>query len=256
MRLSKPSRAKLSTPSTSWALCLVLLAGSAPSCGSKASATCGANPAGYDPSVVASNFSTTINNQWLFFAPGSVNTYLQTAGNVVEQRVLPDTRTIMGVTTLTVHDFLTAPTGELLEDTYDYYAQDTAGNVWYFGEDTKAYSGTTVSTVGTWYAGEACAKPGVVMEANPQAGDSYRQEYLPGEAEDQAEVASLSETVTVPYGTFTNCIMTKEHTALAPGDIENKYYCPHIGLMRSHDIGTIDTGKSEDLTSVNGKTMP
>jgi len=80
--------------------------------------------------------------------------------------------------------------------------------------------------------------------------------HLPGEAEDQAEVASLSETVTVPYGTFTNCIMTKEHTALAPGDIENKYYCPHIGLMRSHDIGTIDTGKSEDLTSVNGKTMP
>jgi hypothetical protein len=198
MRFSKPSRAYLSASSTSLALCLVLVAGTAPSCGSQASGACGANPAGYAPMVVAGNFSTTINNQWLFFAPGAVNTYLQTSGNLVEQHVMPDTRTIMGVKTLTVHDFLKAPTGELLEDTYDYYAQDTAGNVWYFGEDTKAYSGTTVSTTGTWYAGEACARPGIVMEAMPQIGDSYRQEYRPGEAEDQADVASLNETVTVP----------------------------------------------------------
>lgn len=62
--------------------------------------------------------------------------------------------------------------------------------------------------------------------------------------------------LTVPYGTFDSCVETKEFTALAPGDIENKYYCTGLGEVRAHDIGSIDTGKSEDLVSVNGKTAP
>src|SRR5947207_5765160 len=197
-----------------------LVASVALSCGS-GTKSCGQNPAGYLPAIAAADFSTTIDNKWLFYPPGAVFMYVQTSGEIVEQDVLTQTKTIMGVTTLTVHDFLKSPAGDLLEDTYDYYAQDSAGNVWYFGEDTKAYSGTTVSTAGSWYAGENCALPGMVMEASPQIGDSYRQEYRPGEAEDQADVASLTEAVTVPYGTFANCVMTKEHTALAPGDVEN-----------------------------------
>jgi hypothetical protein len=237
---------------TSIIICLGALAGS---CGS-GSKTCGPNPAGYHPTIVPSDFSTTIDNRWLSFVPGTVTMYLQTSGNIVEQDVTTDTRTIMGVTTLSVHDFMKTPAGDLAEDTYDYYAQDSAGNVWYFGEDTKAYSGTTVSTTGSWSGGVDCAQPGIVMNANPQIGDNYRQEYLPGEAEDQAEVVSLSETVAVPYGTFSSCVMTKEHTALAPGDIENKYYCEKVGMVRAHDVGTIDAGNTEDLTSVNGRTMP
>ena len=237
---------------TSTVFFLGALAGS---CGS-GSKSCGTNPAGYQPMIVAADFSTTIDNKWLSFVPGTVTKYLQTSGNIVEQDVTSDTRVIMGVTTLSVHDFLKTPAGDLVEDTYDYYAQDSAGNVWYFGEDTKAYSGTAVSTAGTWYGGIDCALPGIVMNANPQVGDSYRQEYLPGEAEDQADVVSLTESVTVPYGTFTNCVMTKEYTALAPGDVENKYYCENVGMVRAHDVGTIDTGNFEDLTSINGRTMP
>jgi hypothetical protein len=113
-----------------------------------------------------------------------------------------------------------------------------------------------VSTLGSWLGGVNCAQPGIVMNANPQVGDKYRQEYLPGEAEDEAEVVSLTETITAPYGTFNNCVKTKEYTALSPGDVENKYYCANVGLVSSHDVGTIDTGKTEDLVSVNGKTMP
>ena len=232
-----------------------LVAGAVLSCGS-GTKSCGPNPASYMPAITAAEFSTTIDNKRLFYPQGAVFMYVQTSGDIVEQDVLKQTKTIMGVTTLTVHDSLKSASGDLLEDTYDYYAQDSAGNVWYFGEDTKAYSGTMVSTAGSWHAGENCALPGIVMEANPVVGDSYRQEYRPGEAEDQADIASLTETVTVPYGTFSNCVMTKEYTALAPGDIENKYYCENVGLVRSHDIGTIDTGKTEDLTSVNGRTMP
>src|SRR6266851_10528229 len=218
-------------------------------------ASCDTNPANYHPQIVPADFSTTIDNKYLSYPPGLMLSFVQTDGNVVEQDVMTDTKMVLGVTTVVVHDFLKTKDGMTLEDTYDYYAQDKVGNVWYFGEDTKAYSGAVVSTTGSWIAGVNCASPGIVMEAHPQVGDTYRQEYRPGEAEDEAAIVGLSEAVTVPYGMFDNCIKTKEFTVLAPGDIENKYYCPQVGLVRSHDIGTIDTGKSEDLVSVDGKTM-
>jgi hypothetical protein len=219
-------------------------------------AACTAVAAAYDPQIVAADFSATIDNRYLPFIAGTVFKHVDSDGNIVETDVTAQTKTLLGVDCRVVHDFLKTTSGQTLEDTYDYYAQDRAGNVWYFGEDTKAYVGTQVSTEGSWAAGVDCARPGIVMKASPQVGDVYRQEYLPGQAEDQAEIVSLTEKVTVPYGTFDNCLETREHTALAPGDIENKYYCPGLGEVLAHDIGTIDMGKREELVSVNGKTSP
>jgi hypothetical protein len=225
------------------------------SCGSSNDMqTCGANAAGYAPAIDPADFSTTIDNKYLSFVPGTVAKYVQSDGSPVEQDVTSETKVVMGVTTRAVHDFLESPTGAMLEDTLDYFAQDRAGNVWYFGEDTKAYVGTQVSTEGSWLAGVACARPGIVMKANPQIGDRYRQEYLEGHAEDEAEVVKLSEKITVPYGSLENCVMTKETSRLAPGDVENKYYCPGVfGPVSSVDIGSVDAGKREDLVTVNGK---
>jgi hypothetical protein len=227
----------------------------APACGSGGESfqTCGPNAAGYAPVIDPADFSATIDNKYLSYAAGTMARYVQSGGEVVEVDVTSDTKVVMGVKTLVVHDFLKSAAGELLEDTYDYYAQDRAGNVWYFGEDTKAYAGTQVSTEGSWLAGAACARPGVVMKANPQVGDKYRQEYLEGHAEDEAEVVALGEKITVPYGALEGCIKTKELTRLAPGDLENKYYCPGVfGPVSSVDVGTIDAGKREDLVTVNG----
>ena len=229
-------------------------------CGSSKSegaapASCAANGAGYDPLITPADFSATVDNKYMPFVPGTVAMYRQSGGELVEQDVTSDTKVIMGVKCVVVHDFLKSPSGELLEDTYDYYAQDKAGNVWYFGEDTKAYSGTQVSTKGSWLAGVACARPGIVMKGSPKAGDKYRQEYLEGEAEDEAEVVSLDEKLTVPFGSLDHCLMTKEYTRLAPGDLENKYYCAGtFGPVSSVDVGTIDSGKREDLLTINGKT--
>jgi hypothetical protein len=226
-------------------------------CGNGASSqtkTCGANMAGYAPAIDPTEFSANIANSYLNYAPGTVAKYVQSSGDVVETDVTMDTKVVMGVTCRVVHDFLKSASGQLLEDTYDYYAQDKAGNVWYFGEDTKAYAGNQVSTEGSWLAGVSCARPGMVMTANPRVGDKYRQEYLEGEAEDEAEVVSLAEKITVPYGTLESCIETKETSRLAPGDVENKYYCPGVfGPVSSVDIGTVDAGKHEDLVTVNGK---
>jgi hypothetical protein len=94
----------------------------------------------------------------------------------------------------------------------DFYTQDLKGSVWYFGEDTATFDaqGNMISTDGTFHAGEAGALPGIFMVANPQVGDSARQEYYVGHAEDFFRVLDLSSSVTVPYRSFTGTMHTKE----------------------------------------------
>ncbi|HEX3325477.1 MAG TPA: hypothetical protein VHV50_00630, partial [Actinomycetota bacterium] len=171
----------------------------------------------------------------------------------VETYVSHNTREVLGVKCTVVRDkaFLD---GKLSEDTFDWYAQDSEGNVWYFGEDTKEYeNGKVVSTKGSWEAGVDGAKPGIVMEANPRVGDSYRQEYYEGQAEDMAEVLSLdasglNDAVSVPYGSFGDVLMTKEWNPLEPGVLEYKYYAPGTGLIGEEQIlGGTDTSELVDI---------
>jgi hypothetical protein len=152
--------------------------------------------------------------------------------------VTSDTRTILGVTCVVVRDTVTA-NGKLIEDTLDWYAQDKQGNVWYFGENAKQYSGDLIIGIeGSWEADVNGAQPGIVMEADPVVGDIYRQEFAPGEAEDMAEVLSLTESVTVPFDSYTNCLMTLEFSALEPDVSENKFYVKGVGFIKSIDVGT------------------
>lgn len=159
-----------------------------------------------------------------------------------------DTKTIMGVTCTVVHDVeviwvdgLTDPWVPL-EDTYDWYAWDNDGNVWYFGEETEAYTydenwnkiGT--STEGSWEAGVDGALPGIVMLADPMPGVCYEQEYYEGEAEDMGKVLRLNASVSVEYGDFDDCLVTKEWTPLDPGAVEHKYYAPGVGLVYIEEL--------------------
>jgi hypothetical protein len=138
---------------------------------------------------------------------------------------------VMGIEATVVRDVVTED-GELKEDTFDWYAQDTDGNVWYLGEDTKEYEGgKVVSTKGSWEAGVDGAQAGVIMPAKPEIGMKYRQEYYKGEAEDHAEVLSLDEHVEVPFGKFDAALQTKETTPLEPDVVEHKYYVRGIGVV-------------------------
>lgn len=138
---------------------------------------------------------------------------------------------IAGVQAIVVRDAVRLD-GELTEDTYDFYAQDDAGNVWYLGEATEE-CGPPPDTEGTWNANE-CAEdycggvPGIVMLADPILGNSYQQEFLEGVAEDMAKVVNSNSSVSVPYDDFQGCLKTKEWTPLAPGDVEHKYYAVDI----------------------------
>src|SRR4051794_39862183 len=134
----------------------------------------------------ASRFVEVIDNPWMPWPRGTTWVFTGKTEDGTERTVVTvtdKTKVVQGVRTVVVHDVVHVD-GKLLEDTDDWYAQDTAGNVWYFGEDTKEYDGAKVDTSGSWEAGVDGAKAGIVMLAEPAPGKAYRQEYDKGEAED------------------------------------------------------------------------
>jgi hypothetical protein len=191
----------------------------------------GAEPARLDPH----DFSTRIDNPYLPLAPGSRWVYRETGGEGGVQRVdvtvTPRTRRIAGgVEARVVHDVV-SEAGRTVEDTYDWYAQDRDGNVWYLGEDTKEYAGGKASTEGSWEAGVRGAQAGVAMPAAPRTGMAYRQEHYAGQAEDRARILSLDEQAEVPAGHFTHALLTRESTPLEPRVLEYKLYAKGVGVV-------------------------
>jgi hypothetical protein len=157
--------------------------------------------------------------------------------------VTRDHKTILGIPVVVVLDRVFLD-GVLIEKTFDWYAQDEDGNVWYFGEDTKEFeNGKVVSTAGSFEAGKNGAKAGVIMRAHPKLGQVTPQEFAPGVAEDKARVVDLDATVRVPFGTFHHCLKSEEFTPLEPAVLENKFYCPGVGIVRERDVrgGTVST---------------
>lgn len=186
------------------------------------------------PNPTAADFVAEIDNPFLPLAPGAVWVYENTGpdgGETVTVTVLEETKLVQGVSATVVHDEVRDESGELIEDTYDWFAQDRRGNVWYFGEATTSYEEGTATTEGSWQAGVDGAEAGLVMAAVPRLGDGYVQESLPGVAEDRARVVRLDGEATVPAGTFQDVVVTEDSSPLEPGLGELKYYVRGIGLV-------------------------
>ena len=188
-------------------------------------------------------------------APGSRWVYRETDADGAEQQVevtvTDRTRDILGIPATEVHDLVTED-GEPVEDTLDWYAQDTLGNLWYLGEDTKEYeNGEVVSTEGSWEAGVDGAQAGIILPAHPQVGQAYRQEYYAGQAEDAAEIVSSNEHVEVPFGTFDDVLETRDFTPLDPDVEEHKFYARGVGPV---EVRQTSGGSSHEelLTFVPG----
>jgi hypothetical protein len=194
----------------------------------------------YKVSINPARFTTAVTNPFYPLPSGARWTYEEhfAKGDIerVVVKVTPQTRKVMGVTCLVIRDTVRQD-NVIIEDTQDWFAQDSSGNVWYFGEDTKEFKdGKVSSTLGSWEAGVNGALPGIIMKAHPMVGDQYRQEYLHGAAEDMAKVLSLTERVTVPAGSFDNVLMTEETTRLQPGAVEHKYYASGVGPVLSVSV--------------------
>ena len=188
----------------------------------------GDEPVDLDPST----FTTEIDNPYWPMTPGMRWVYRESDVDGARQRVVvtvtDDTKVVLGIEARVVHDVVTED-GQVVEETFDWYAQDADGNVWYLGEDTKEYDEGNVSTAGSWEAGVDGAQPGVIMPAEPEVGTTYRQEYKAGEAEDAAEVLSVDEKAQVPLGRFDHVLVTKEYTPIEPDVLEHKLYARGVG---------------------------
>ncbi|MGH7494269.1 MAG: hypothetical protein ACREOO_18005 [bacterium] len=193
------------------------------------------NDAEYNPTIDPANFATAIDNPYLTLTPGRAWIYegKNEDGETerVEIAVTSDKKMILGVGTTVVREREWVE-GELVEDTFDWFAQDKDGNVWYFGEDSREIDkGKVVSTKGSWEAGVNSAKPGIVMKANPHPGDAYRQEFLKGEAEDMGKVLGTDQSVSIGLGSYQNCLQIQDWTPLEPEVVEHKFYHRKIGNL-------------------------
>jgi hypothetical protein len=209
---------------------------------------------GYEPVLDPADFSTVIDNPYFPLPVGRTLVYRGIKdGQAQEDRVTVTNRTKVvaeGITARVVSDVATHD-GNLLEKTSDWYAQDDHGNVWYLGEDTAAYlPNGKVDTSGSWEAGVHDAEPGLIMEADPQIPDAYRQEFLSGQAEDTAWIVDRGGSVSVPAGTFKNTLTSLEATRLEPGAYDQKVYAPGVGIVLERAL----TGATENakLVSVSG----
>jgi hypothetical protein len=190
--------------------------------------------AGYQPDINPSDFVDKIDNPLFPLEPGTVIRLRGETEDEVEHETITvtgRTKSVMGVATTVVKDVVSVG-GEPVEFTYDWYAQDREGNVWYFGENTAEYEdGKVVSREGSWEAGVDGARPGIIMNADPQVTDSYRQEFFKGEAEDMYWVVATQGSVKVPFGRFDDVVHTLEWNPLEPKIIGEKYYAPGVGLV-------------------------
>jgi len=199
------------------------------------------------------DFVSDIDNPFFPLVPGTTFSYQGISDGTPSSNeffVTFDTKLILGVTTTVVHD-RAFEEGELVEDTFDWFAQDKFGNVIYFGEDSTEIdpdTGLPISKHGSWEAGVDGAEAGFIMKANPFVGDLYHQELAPGVAEDQAEVLSLTEFLCVPVGCFNNVLLTKEFSLLEPGIAEHKYYASGVGFI----FGERVEGEGEEFTELVG----
>ena len=185
------------------------------------------------------------------FSSGGTQIDDETGEAVVERNnlfVTFETQEIAGVTTKVVRHTEYAD-GVLVEDTIDRYAQDTEGNVWYFGEVTFSFeyddqsNFVESSTEGSWEAGVGGAQPGHIMPADPRFGAGYFQEFAPGVAEDEAIVVGVDQEVTIGLGEFDGVLKTLDTTALEPDLAEFKYYAPGVGQVLEEELG--DEGEVE-----------
>jgi hypothetical protein len=200
------------------------------------------------------DFSTRIDNPYWPMAVGNKWTYREVEEGKVHRVVVtatPKTKRIAnGVRARVVHDVVTAGR-KVKEDTFDWYAQDRDGNIWYLGEDTTEYpKGKPPSNAGSFEAGVKGAQAGVVMPAHPRPGMAYRQEYLKGEAEDRGKVLSIEKKATVPFGSFDDVLLTEDSTPLEPDATEHKYYAKQVGPVM--EVALAGDSRTELVTFEKG----
>jgi hypothetical protein len=197
----------------------------------------GADPVTLDPA----DFSADITNPYWPMKPGTRWIYRgveqgESPQDIVIVATTSTKKLANGITARVVRDTARSE-GQIVEDTVDWYAQDSAGNVWYMGEQTAEFeNGKVVSRAGSWEAGKDGAMPGIMIPAQPQVGQRYRQEYKKGDAEDNGEVLAMNNLVEVKAGQYRRTLVTMDTSTIEPDVVEFKFYAPNVGPLLALDI--------------------
>jgi len=207
-------------------------------------------------------FSNPLNitNRYQPFQPGGVKVYRGTKGKtreVVVDLYRTDTRTFrLNNRNVACHILqeIAFENGQLVESSLNFFAQADDGTVYYFGEIVDIFeNGAITSHEGSWLVGgpqgsdppetAPATKATVFMPANPELGDKFKQEDLPGVVDETDEVVGVGVTVTVEAGQFDNTIQILETSNLEAGT-ETKWYAPGVGVVQS-------TAKGEKLELIS-----
>ncbi|WP_020018004.1 hypothetical protein [Promicromonospora sukumoe] len=209
----------------------------------------GGEPFDLDPA----SLTTEIDNEYWPMEPGTQWVYRETDEQGHELRVVvtvtSETKDIAnGATARVVRDTVTRQ-GDVVEDTFDWYAQDADGTIWYLGEDTAEFeNGKVTTTEGSFEAGRDGALAGVIVPGDPAVGQAYRQEFYPGQAEDNGAVLSLDEQAEVPAAHYDRALLTKDTSTIEPDVLEYKLYAPGVGPVLT--LGVSGGAGREELLEV------
>ena len=209
----------------------------------------------YAPELDPADFVAVIDNPYMPLKPGMRWVYDGTDDDEtehIEVVVLDETKEVLGIPAVVVRDTVSDADGQVVEDTYDWYAQDRDGNVWYLGEDTTEFeNGEPAAKTGSWEAGVDGAYAGIVMPADPVEGHAYRQEYYKDEAEDLGEIIAVGAgPETVAAGTYDDLVVTRDWNPLDPDVVEEKTYAPGVGFIL--EVKTVGGTGRVELTSFSG----
>jgi hypothetical protein len=199
-------------------------------------------PRGSEPvSLGPADFTTRITNPYFPLKPGQLRVYrsvdLDGSKTRVTERVTRRTKVMAnGVTARVVH-VVDTQKGQMIEETFDYYAQDRAGNVWYLGEDTRFFrNGKEYFKPDSWQSGVNGAQPGVIMPARPRIGQRFREEYSKGVAQDRLHVLGRVQQVEVSGRRFMRVLLFEETTPLEPEVADLFFFARGVGVVLAVEV--------------------
>ena len=194
--------------------------------------------AAYNPQIDPASFSATVTNKYFPVTTGTRSVFEgPSSDGAVKIEIAPtgETKTIQGVNTAEVKS-VTTVADKVVDNSWDYFSQDTEGNVWYFGHTSQKLENDQVTEVDSWMAGVDGAQAGTIMKAEPKVADLYRKAYAIQVDEGLGEVQAIDESVTVPAGAYTQVVKTKNTDAIDPGSEETIFYAPDVGPVQVVDV--------------------
>lgn len=207
------------------------------------------------------NFIKGVTNPYFTLVPGRK---FRLAGrtpegiDVIKELLASDrTEDILGVNTQAIWE-REFRDGALVSDTKKWYAEDKEGNVWLFGQDEiEIFGGFAKGSGDSWKAGIDGARAGIVIPANPKVGDALHTEYS-GYSDQKAHVVSVSESINIPQGAFSNCLKIRDYQD-EKGKPEDSFYCKDVGNLSLESIpgtfGKIQLTDVEDHFSTSGMNI-